>query len=273
MKKLNLRERAEELKLIPWHHSIQLFPDLLTNGGKSLNILQMEKAVILDIINLNDRSVIDIGAWNGYFSFAAKRAGAARVIATDSFSWRHPIFRGRETFDLARECLGFEIEALEIDPTEMPGDLNPADVVLFLGVFYHLFDPIMIMQKIAPLARDVLVIETLQDLLEHEKPGMMFYPEAEREKGSTRWWGPNPACVCALLTTVGFQKIFYQDYPTGTRTRGIYHGFRSHDAVSTYLRRPADNKSLFDLSVEEGRKAVFGRSTSASAKPGGLRVY
>jgi tRNA (mo5U34)-methyltransferase len=225
--------------------------------------LQREKAAILDIIDLNNRSVIDIGAWNGYFSFEAKRAGAARVIATDSFVWKHPVFRGRETFDLAHECVGLDIEVLEIDPTELPGSLSPADVVLFLGVFYHLFDPIMVLQKLTELARDVLVIETMQDLLDRKEPGMMFYPEADRPKGTTRWWGPNPACVYELLVATGYARILYQDYPTGTRKRGIYHAFRSWGVEAAYLRRPVDNRTLFDLGSKEGRAAVFGRSTPA----------
>ena len=260
MDETELRARAEELKLCPWHHSIQLFPDLLIRGGKSPEILDLERTAILDLIDLNGRSLIDIGAWNGYFSFAAKRAGAVRVIATDSPAWRHPVYRGRETFDLARECLELDIEALEIDAQAMPGELTPADVVLFLGVFYHLFDPIMVLQKIAPLASDLLVIETHQDLLALDLPQMIFYPNSELNNDPTSWWGPNPACMFALLKAMGFTMIFYQDYPTGTRSRGIYHAFRSLDAVHAYLRRPADNQRFFDLSSEEGRKAVFGRA-------------
>lgn len=269
MSNITLRDRAGELKAIPWMHSIQLFPDLTIKGAKAPQTLARERSAILDLIDLNGKCVIDIGAWNGFFSFEAKRAGAARVIATDSFVWKHPVFRGRETFELARECVGLDIEALEIDPTEMPGDLSPADVVLFLGVFYHLFDPIMVLQKITSLARDVLIVETMQDLLDRKEPGMVFYPEADRPKGTTRWWGPNPACVHELLSAMGFPRILYQDYPTGTRARGIYHAFRSRGAEAAYLRRPVDNLGLFDLGSREGREAVFGRSAPADAQNAG----
>src|SRR5687768_13077826 len=105
-----LRERAKELASIHWHHSIRLFPDLLMKGSKSESLLEAERAAILGPLDLGGRAVLDIGSWNGYFAFEAKRAGATRVIASDSLCWNIPVFRGRETFDLARECLGLDIE-------------------------------------------------------------------------------------------------------------------------------------------------------------------
>jgi tRNA (mo5U34)-methyltransferase len=251
-----LRDRINELTQVTWHHTLQLLPDLVVQGLKSAEVLAAERAAILGLVELAGRSVLDIGTWNGYFAFEAKRAGAKRVIATDSYVWRVPWFRGRETFELARECLGVDVEAREIDPTELPGDLAPADVVLFLGVFYHLIDPIMVLQKVAALASDLLVIETHQDLLNVPRPAMVFYPGTTLNNDSTNWWGPNPQCVTELLATVGFEHVFYQRHPAA-RARGIYHAFRSAETARAYLRRPADNQTLFDLGSTAGRCAVF----------------
>ena len=258
-----LRERIKDLTRVYWHHSIRLLPDVVTNGGKTTAMLEAEHAAILGLVDLADRSVVDVGSWNGYFAFEARKAGASRVVATDSYCWRHPVFRGRETFELARECLGIDVEAREIDPTDLPGDLTPVDVVLFLGVFYHLIDPIMVLRNIAALATDLLVIETHLDLLTSGRPAMVFYPGATLNNDASNWWGPNPECVVELLATVDFGHVFYQRHPEGA-DRGIFHAFRSAETATRYLRRPADNVTLFDLSSEAGRRAVFHRPTVAS---------
>jgi tRNA (mo5U34)-methyltransferase len=148
-----IRARYEKLSNVYWHHTIQLLPDLVAQGGKASADLEMEKSILLDIINLKNATVLEICSWTGYHAFEAKKAGAKRVVATDSMAWISEKWRGRETFDLARYALGLDIEAVEIDPTELPGSLDVADVVLFLGVFYHMHDPVLILKKIEELTR------------------------------------------------------------------------------------------------------------------------
>lgn len=254
-----LRARAAELASVYWHHSIRLFPDLEIEGGKSADLLERERAAILGPLDLAGREVLDIGSWNGYFAFEAKRAGAARVIASDSLCWHLPVFRGRETFDLARECLGLDIDTQVIDPTELPGDLAPVDVVLFLGVFYHMHDPIAVLKSAAALAREALVVETHQDLLTLDRPGMIFYPRDTLNGDHSNWWGPNPECMVELLDSIGWPKVYYQHHPVTGPGRGIYHAFRSAEAAARCFKAEADNATVFDLTSEAGRRAVFGR--------------
>ena len=208
-----------------WWHSIALRPGLTTFGGKSELILAQEEEALLAPFNLTGRSVIDIGAWNGHFSFAAKRRGAGRVVATDSYIWNHPAWRGREAFDLARHELGLDIEALVVDPPQITGALGRFDVVLFLGVFYHLYDPLEVMARLRGITRQMLLIETHQDLTATAAPGMVFYPGDTLNQDATNWWGPNPALMLHLLLQLGFTRIFYRDHPTLGRTRGIYAAF------------------------------------------------
>src|ERR1700722_10352324 len=106
-----LQSRLAELK---WPHSIDLGGGLVTPGGKSLALCTHEASLIFDRVDLNGRTVLDIGAWNGFFSFEAKRRGSGRVLATDSYCWAHPRIRGRETFEIARSALGLEVDACEI---------------------------------------------------------------------------------------------------------------------------------------------------------------
>jgi len=213
------------MKQFHWWHSMALRPGVTTFGGKPELLLAQEEQAFLGPFDLTGRSVIDIGAWNGFFSFAAKRRGAGRVLATDSYTWNHSAFRGREAFELARDELGLDVEGLELDPTEIDEKVGLFDVVLFIGVFYHLYDPIDALQRLRGITRQLLLVETHQDLMENPNPGMVFYPGDILNHDATNWWGPNPALMLHLLLQLGFTRVFYRDHPTLGRARGTYAAF------------------------------------------------
>lgn len=223
-------------------------------------------------MRLSHLSVIDIGAWNGAYAMAAKRRGAARVVACDHYTWQHPQWRGRETFDLALELSGLDIEALDLDVPDISRDtIGEFDVTLFSGVFYHLLHPVLALQKIAQSTRHALIVETHQDMLESQKPAMAFYPGSTLGNDHTNWWGPNPRLMYELLLECGFAQIFYQDSPGWDkgghlpfRTRGIFHAFRSEEsfAVTSAATRP---NTWRDLGDERTRDDIF-----KPARRGGL---
>jgi tRNA (mo5U34)-methyltransferase len=215
---------SEKVREYFWFHSIDLGNGTVTPGKKSPEIHAAEAAAFFDPIEIKGATVIDIGAWNGFYSFEAKRRGASRVLATDHFCWNHEQFRGRETFELARSALGLDIEILDIDVTELcPDKVGMFDVVLFLGVLYHLFDPIDGLRRAASLAKDVLVVETCTDLGDLDRPAMVMYPGRELDNDPTNWWGPNNACVRELLKTMGFVRI---DGPEAFSRRAVFHAWR-----------------------------------------------
>ena len=69
-----------------WWHSIRLPDGRLTPGEKSVDVLEAQWRA-LALPPLAGRSVLDVGAWDGWFSFGAEAEGAARVVALDSFVW------------------------------------------------------------------------------------------------------------------------------------------------------------------------------------------
>lgn len=227
--RLSDAELRERIARITWFHSLPLRPGIVTPGAKSEAVLAAEVVAFLGPFDLRGRSVLDIGAWNGAFSFAAKRRGAARVLATDEFTWTHPLYRGQESFELARAELGLEIETALLDPTAMDENLGRFDLVLFLGVFYHLFDPIDVLQRMRAVTAQVLLLETHQDALERARPAMVFYPGRTLANDDTNWWGPNPPLMLHLLQQLGFARVYYRDHPHyfsdsggGNRVRGIF---------------------------------------------------
>jgi tRNA (mo5U34)-methyltransferase len=160
---MNASDITAEASKLTWFHTIALTPDFTTAGTKSREQMLHEEEMFLGRLNLSGTSLVEIGTWNGYFAFAAKRRGASHITATDHFIWQQADGVHRSAFDLAHRCLGEGINVIEIDPTKLPGAVVAADVMLFTGVFYHLWDPLIVLQKVADLTKVVLVMETHLD--------------------------------------------------------------------------------------------------------------
>ncbi|MBI2925411.1 MAG: hypothetical protein HYY24_06870 [Verrucomicrobia bacterium] len=96
----------KEVARIRWHHQIDLGHGVVTpgydNSRKKLERLHFP-------VSFAGKSVLDVGAWDGFFSFEAERRGARRVLATDSFSWGGGGWGTPEGFQLARQALGSNV--------------------------------------------------------------------------------------------------------------------------------------------------------------------
>jgi tRNA (mo5U34)-methyltransferase len=91
--------------------------------------------------------------------------------------------------------------------------------VLFLGVLYHLKDPMLALERVFGVTRERLVMSTLVDMTWRRRPAMAFYPDAEVNDDPSNWWGPNPAAVVAMLRTVGFRRVEIVDRSVPPRAR------------------------------------------------------
>ncbi len=183
----------DEVRRYYWHHSIDLGNGLVTPGAKTLETLSAEYGTTFDGVDIEGRSVLDVGAWNGAFSFEAKRRGAGDVLANDSFCWQQSPFNGRDTFEFARRRLGLDVRDADIDVMAITPKLGHFDVTLFLGVLYHLVDPIEGLRRVASVTRDLLIVETHLDAAHVTRPAMIMYPGQELNNDSANWWGPNRA--------------------------------------------------------------------------------
>lgn len=111
--------------------------------------------------NLAGLSVLDIGAWDGFFSFEAERRGAKSVTAMDTTTDLGGNPSGTAGFEYAKKDLNSNVAfinaSVENDPTRI---LPPHDVVLFYGVLYHLKSPYEGLHNAALLANKMLIVET-----------------------------------------------------------------------------------------------------------------
>ena len=185
-----------------WFHTIDLGQGVVTPGRVDPRKQTLPRLHLP--AELRGKSVLDIGAWDGFFSFEAERRGAKRVLATDSHAWRDC----KPAFELARRALGSKVEDFDIDVMDLdPARIGTFDVVLMLGVLYHLRHPMLALEKVFSVTADHLILETVTDLTWTSYPAMRFYPGDELARDSSNWFGPNPAAVAGMLKAVGFRKV------------------------------------------------------------------
>ncbi len=164
---------------IQWFHSFELPDGRKIDGIKNLDG-QRAEADLFFTDDLSGKSVLDIGAWDGFFSFEAERRGADRVLATDHFCWSGPGWGTRNGFDYMHRTLGSRVESLDVDVLSLDAAaLGQFDVVLFLGVLYHVKDPYSALEAAASMCSDHLVIETVTALPAETLPAMRLYTPGE----------------------------------------------------------------------------------------------
>lgn len=214
------KANRDEVNQIYWWHRIDLGDGLVTPGVLDTKARAIEVGLPA---NLAGRSVLDIGAWDGYFSFEAERRGASRVVAVDQMVWQDPSV-GRKGFDYARAALDSRVEAVECDVYELTPEKvgGTFDLVLFLGVLYHLQDPIRALKNVSAVAGNQLILETHVDMVDCSRPVMAFYEGTECNSDPSNWWGPNRAAVEAMLRVVGFRRIemYSKQVPVGYKIVG-----------------------------------------------------
>jgi tRNA (mo5U34)-methyltransferase len=209
---LDANDLNSEIAKITWYHSIPLGNGIVTHGVDDTP-RRLRKIHLPG--DLAGKTVLDVGAWDGFFSFEAARRGAARVLATDSFSWTGEGWGTKAGFDLARRALGSNVEDKEIDVLDLsPDTVGVFDVVLFLGILYHMKDPMLALERVFSVTGERLIMSTLVDMTWRRRPAMAFYPGSEANDDPTNWWGPNPAAVQAMLRSVGFSRVEVVDPPT-----------------------------------------------------------
>jgi tRNA (mo5U34)-methyltransferase len=196
---------TSEIAKISWFHTFNFGNGIVTSGSDDsytrLPTLHLPE-------DLSGMTVLDIGSWDGFFAFEAERRGASRVLATDSFCWSGDGWGTKDGFNLVRNTLNSKVEDMEIDVLELcPEKVGSFDLVLCLGVLYHMRNPLLALERIFSVTKHQLILDTHVDCLVTKRPMIAFYPGKELNNDATNWCGPNFAAVNAMLKTVGFRHV------------------------------------------------------------------
>jgi tRNA (mo5U34)-methyltransferase len=191
----------EQVNSIDWYHSIPL-GNLVTPGAYPLSAERWTAEAMPS--DLTSKAVLDVGAWDGYFSFEAEKRGASRVLAIDNFQGRKRDL-GAAGFSVAKQFLRSQVEFRNMDVMEVHQIRESFDLILFLGVYYHLQDPIGALKLLLDRLRPggMLMIEGI--LLPGKEPKLLSFRPQDIEPttycaGTIPWFD-----IC--LRQIGYEKV------------------------------------------------------------------
>jgi tRNA (mo5U34)-methyltransferase len=188
--------------------------------------------------DLRGKTVLDVGCNAGFYSIEMKRRGADRVVALDVDD------RYLEQARFAAKVSGVDVEFRKLDVYHVRDLGESFDLVLFLGVLYHLRHPLLALDLLHEhVVGDMIVVQSMQrgssDLPQLEEdypfsehaifnvPGYpkMHFVEHRYSNDCTNWWVPNRACLGAMLRSAGFRIIAHPEEEvyvcrTGPRPHG-----------------------------------------------------
>jgi tRNA (mo5U34)-methyltransferase len=215
-----IRERAAALG--EWFHNIDLdgvptAPNHFLNDYPNVKWRRFRHAIPED---LSGKTVLDIGCNAGFYSIEMKRRGAARVLGID-FDQRY-----LDQARFAAEVKGQDIEFRLLSVYDVADLRERFDIVLFMGLLYHLRHPLLALDLIHDhVAKDLLVYQSMQrgspaiepvranyDFFEQhhfDRPGYpkLHFIEHQYANDWTNWWAPNAACSAAMLRSAGFEIL------------------------------------------------------------------
>ena len=175
--------------------------------------------------DLKGKSVLDVGCNAGFYSIEMKRRGADRVVAIDT-----------DEKYLAQARFAAKVNNAEIEFRQLSvyrvGDLGEQfDLVLFMGVLYHLRHPLLALELLHEhVVADLLVTQSLlrgssenmnvaadfpfweEDAFQRDEFPRLYFVENRFANDPTNWWIPNRACFEAMLRSAGFEIL---DHPEG----------------------------------------------------------
>lgn len=209
----------------PWFHNLDLngvrtAPEHFLGDYPTVKWSRFANAIPGD---LSGCSVLDIGCNAGFYAMQMKRRGAERVVGIDTVD----DYLAQARF--AAGVNGLEIEFRKLSVYDVGALRERFDLVVFMGVLYHLRHPLLALDLVHEhAASDLLLFQSMQrgsdevealetnydfwnvDLFDRPAFPRLHFVERRYADDPTNWWIPNRACVEAMLRSSGFQMI---DHP------------------------------------------------------------
>ncbi|MEI9405362.1 TIGR04290 family methyltransferase [Mesorhizobium argentiipisi] len=219
-----IRRRIDALG--PWFHNMELAgvqtaPDHFLGNYPLIKWRKFAHAIPAD---LSGKSVLDIGCNAGFYSIEMKRRGADRVLGIDFDAG----YLSQARF--AAEVADCDIEFRELSVYDVGALGETFDIVLFMGVLYHLRHPLLALDLIREhVARDVMIFQSMQrgssevfaleqnydfwthDLFDRPEFPKLHFIEHRYADDPTNWWIPNRGCIEAMLRSAGFEILIHPE--------------------------------------------------------------
>src|SRR5271165_332355 len=200
----DLQRLSGKLAELGYYHSIELPDGRVIPGFQSIETQRSRIAQFPIPQDLRGKRVLDIGAWDGWFSFEMERRGAS-VVAVDATKQTRLLE--------AKAMLNSKVEHVIADISFLtPRDIGYFDIVLFFGVLYHLKHPMLALERVCELTTDLACVESF---VTDEQPcgtvpSMEFYEGTQLAGQFDNWVGPNLSCLMAMCRTAGFARADFK---------------------------------------------------------------
>jgi tRNA (mo5U34)-methyltransferase len=195
-------ENAEILSLVQsvnhWHHAFEIAPGISTPGSYNPGFMWQK----LGLSRCDGMRALDIGASDGYFTKMLAEAGA-EVTAVD---YRNKKVTG---FWLTEMLIDTPVKHIQASIYDLPG-LEPGqfDIVLFMGVLYHLPDMIQALRIVRSLSGSRMFLETWYDASAPEGVSFASYHRGNTARNDpTNFWAPSLQCLRDMLEDTGFRVV------------------------------------------------------------------
>lgn len=195
----------KKLEEIYWWHRIKLPDGTITpgeckHGEENEDFFSERFGMPLD---LSGKTVLDIGCWDGLFSFEAERRGAT-VVAIDPYQNRKK--GSNDGFQYAKKALNSKVEFHEVDlEGHWAGqrDIRQYDITLYYGVLYHVVSPLRELKYLRHLTKEFALIETAIS----EKEGCVYEFLPGHADDHTNLFYPTIEALEKSLLHVGFSRV------------------------------------------------------------------
>jgi tRNA (mo5U34)-methyltransferase len=220
---LSPKEIQQQVEALgPWFHNLDLngvrtAPEHFLGDYPAVKWSCFADAIPRDLTGC---SVLDIGCNAGFYAMQMKRRGAERVVAIDTVDE----YLAQARF--AADVNGLQIEFRNLSVYDLGALRERFDLVVFMGVLYHLRHPLLALDLIHEhVAKDLLLFQSMQrgstevepletnydfwtvELFDRPAFPKLHFVERRYADDPTNWWIPNRACVEAMLRSSGFEMI------------------------------------------------------------------
>jgi tRNA (mo5U34)-methyltransferase len=227
----------QTLERTGWWHSFELPDGRMIQGVSSLSAQKMRIGQFPIPEDLRGKRVLDVGTWDGWFAMEMERRGA-EVVAIDR--WENPRF-----YEI-HELLGSRVDYRQLSVYDLdPDQLGRFDIVLFMGVLYHLKHPLLALERVCSVAKDLVAVESFI-LKDRHRPGlgvedhplMEFYENDEFGGEFDNWVAPTVPCLMGFCRAAGFARVELNNVHDYGAAVSCYRGW---NAASTSFA-PLDQK-------------------------------
>jgi tRNA (mo5U34)-methyltransferase len=220
LEETSLKEQVEELG--PWFHNfclddVSTAPNHFLGDYPAVKFQSFRAAIPED---LTGKTVLDIGCNAGFYSFEMERRGASRVLGIDADE------RYLRQARFVAERTGSQVEFRQLPVWQVAQLGERFDLVIFMGVLYHLRHPLLALDLIHEhVAKDLLLFQSMQrgsheiaevaddydfnEVAPFDDPAYpkLHFIERRYSHDQTNWWVPNRACAEAMLRSSGFSIL------------------------------------------------------------------